>query len=40
MLDAEVIRALVAAIEAAGIDLTSYGTEEPIAEAIRKRIKR
>ena len=35
----EVIRALVAGVQASGIDLTEYGTEEEIAGAIQKRLQ-
>lgn len=35
----EVIRALVAGVQAAGIDLTAFGTEADIADVIRKRLK-
>jgi len=35
----EVIRALVAGVQASGIDLTAYGTEAAIAGVIQKRLK-
>lgn len=35
----EIIRALVAGVRASGLDLTVYGTEADIADAIRKRLK-
>jgi hypothetical protein len=35
----EVIRALIAAVRASGLDLTAHGTEADIAAIIRKRLK-
>lgn len=35
----EVIRALVAGIRASGLDLTTYGTEAELSEAIAKHLK-
>ena len=35
----EVIRALVAGVQASGLDLTAYGTEADIRQAIAKRLK-
>lgn len=35
----EIIRALVAGVQASGLDLTAYGTEADIGHAITKRLK-
>ena len=35
----EVIRALIAGVRASGLDLTTYGTEADIADAVQKRLK-
>ena len=35
----ELIRALVAGVQASGIDLTTYGSEEEIAAAIQKNLQ-
>lgn len=35
----EVIRALIAGVQASGIDLTAFGAEAAIADAVQKRLK-
>jgi hypothetical protein len=40
MNEAEVIRALVAGVQASGVDLADYGSEADFADAIQKRLRR